>query len=131
MRRNLTRFSLAALAVSSVGCLLYAANPRIYAFNQTSSAMTIAATRAQSCIVVARPLVLGMRVMAEQGGEIPMNPGTYVCDRSGNTAQISNSGYTQYIRSAPPEKLNQLLNQRGLRTEVPATVASPIPPTNP
>lgn len=132
MNRTATRTFLAVSALASVAGFAYAANPRIVAWNQVSSSATIATTRAASCIVVARPLALGMRVMAEQGSIIPLPAGSFVCDRLGNTAQISITGHVQYLKSAPAETLNQILDKRGTPTAPPVIPsASPVPPTNP
>ncbi len=132
MNRTATRAFLGVSALASVGGFAYAANPRIVAWNQVSSSATIATTRAASCIVVARPLALGMRVMAEPGSNIPLPAGTFVCDRRGNTAQISITGHVQYIKSAPLETINQILEKRGTPTAPPTLPsASPVPPITP
>jgi hypothetical protein len=132
MNRTATRAFLGLSALASVGGFTYAANPRITAWNQVSSSSTIATTRAASCTVVARPLALGMRVMAEQGSNIPLPAGSFVCDRRGGTGQISITGHVQYIKTAPSEILNQILDKRGTPTAPPALPsASPHPPTNP
>lgn len=132
MNRAATRAFLAGSALASVAGFAYAANPRIVAWNQVSSSATIATTRAVSCIVVARPLALGMRVMAEPGSDIPLPAGTFVCDRRGNTAQISITGHVQYIKSAPLETINQILEKRGTPSAPPTLPSSsPVPPENP
>jgi hypothetical protein len=132
MNRTATRVFLGASALASVAGFAYAANPRIVAWNMVSSSATIATTRAASCTVVARPLALGMRVMAEQGSNIPLPAGTFVCDRRGGTGQISITGHVQYLKSAPAETLNQILDKRGTPSAPPALPSeSPAPPANP
>jgi hypothetical protein len=132
MNRTATRTFLGLCALASVAGFAYAANPRIVAWNQVSSAATIATTRAASCVVVARPLALGMRVMAERDSDIPLPAGAFVCDRRGGTGQISVTGHVQYIKSAPAETVNQLLDKRGMPQATPVLPsASPIPPVNP
>lgn len=131
MSRALNRTLLGAFALASVAGFAYAANPRIVAWNQVSRGATIAQQRAATCTVVARPLALGMRVLSSKDSEIPLPAGSFVCDRAGNTGQISITGHVQYLASAPAEALNEILGKRGLATAVPASPnpPSPIPPS--
>jgi hypothetical protein len=135
MNRTATRAFLGLSALASVAGFAYAANPRIVAFNQVSSAATIAQQRAATCVKVANQITPNTRVMAVPvpgQPDQPMTAGTLICDGFGATAEVTTGGRVHYIRTAPPELLNQILDKRGTPTAPPAIPsASPVPPTNP
>ena len=128
MRRLIERGSLVVVGGVAVGAFAYAAYPRIFAWNSTASAATIAQQRAASCTVVAMPVALGMRVVADQHSDIPLPPGTFVCDRKGGTAEVGTTGRIRYIKSAPAELINEILAKRGLGN---LTAGSPVPAVSP
>jgi hypothetical protein len=119
-------------SIGSLGCFLWAANPRIVAWNQTANAALIAQQRAATCVIVSHTISPGMIVFngkSETGKDgIWMTPGTLICDRRGNTAQVTSRGRVHYIRSAPPELLEPILDKRGMPTGKPIPTASPLPP---
>ncbi len=134
VNRITTRALLTLGGVASVSSFVYAANPRIVAWNQTSNAIVIAQQRAATCTKVNATLTPGSRAMlppANGSPAVPMTPGTLICDRLGNTAEVTTGGRVQYIRSAPPEILNKALDARQLTpipSYAPIPSASPVPP---
>ncbi len=136
MNRVTTRALLALGGVASVASFVYAANPRIVAWNQTSNAIVIAQQRAATCTKVNAAISPRSRAMlppANGSPAVPMTPGTLICDGFGNTAEVGQDGRNQYIRSAPPEILNQLLDKRRSPgtlplPSTPIPSASPVPP---
>jgi hypothetical protein len=131
MSRALNRTLLAAFALASVAGFAYAANPRIVAWNLVVRDANAARQRAATCKIMARPLALGMPALWSEDSQIRMPAGTQVCDRFGNTGQVSRDGLIEWLASAPEEELNKILATRGLGTRGTAspTPPSPIPPS--
>jgi hypothetical protein len=130
MNRTSQRCLLGLGAVFSVQAFLWAANPRITAWNQTSSAVTIARQRAATCTRMTGTINPWYRAYSRPG--VPLTPGTLVCDDHGNTGEVTTNAQVHYIRSAPPEILNKILSTRGLAsTSTPIPSTSPAPPPNP
>ncbi len=87
MNRTSQRCLLGLGAVFSVQALSMCANPRIVAWNQVSSAATIAQQRAATCQRMTGTINPWYRAYSKPG--IPLTPGTLVCDDQGNTAEVT------------------------------------------
>jgi hypothetical protein len=113
MNRTTTRFLLGCLGLTSVCCLIGAGWPRIQAWNTDSKRSTVATIRADTCLVTSGTLVANSAITNADGRTVP--DGTYLCDWSGNTAQVTNHGFVGYLRSGKAETISQKLKSRGFK----------------
>jgi hypothetical protein len=113
MNRTTSRFLLGCLGLTSVVCLIGAGWPRIQAWNTDSKRSTIATMRADTCQVTKNSLVANTTVTSVDGRRVP--DGTYLCDWSGNTAQVTNGGFVGYLRSGNAETISKKLKSRGFK----------------
>ncbi len=102
---NQKRILIGASALLSSGAFLWAANPRIVAWSSTANSNLIAEQRAATCDVMTLPVVLGQSVK--------LNPGRVVCHWDGSTGQVSNDRRIEHIKNGSPERISNILKQRG------------------
>lgn len=114
---TLTRIAYGVLAASAIGATLAALQPRLYAFNQTSSGHQRAMERAETCLLTSLPIVANEIVLDRYGRKIP--DGRFLCDLQGNTVQVTNGGASGYLKSGQPELITEKLRQRGLIKNTP------------
>lgn len=73
--------------------------------------MTVASSRADTCLVTDQTLVANNMITSHDGRRLP--DGTYICDWSGNTAQVSNGGFIGYMQAGKVEDISEKLKKRG------------------
>lgn len=109
---SLTRIGYGILASAAIGATLAALQPRLMAFNQTSQGHQIAMSRAETCLITSQPIVANEIVLDRSNRRLP--DGTFLCDRSGRTVQVTNGGVSGYLMQGQPEQITAKLRQRGL-----------------
>lgn len=109
---TLTRIAYGTLAAAAIGATLAALQPRLLAFNQTSQGHQIAMSRAETCLITSQPIVANEIVLDGAGRRLP--DGTFLCDQSGRTVQVTNGGASGYLKQGQPEQITAKLRQRGL-----------------
>ena len=114
---SLTRIAYVSIAATSIGSTIVALQPRLMAFNQTSQGHQIAMSRAETCLVTSRSIVANEIVLDRTGRRLP--DGTFLCDLSGRTVQVSNGGASGYLMQGQPELVTAKLRQRGLIQNTP------------
>ena len=114
MNHNAKRLGLAVLSVGSIGCFLSAAYPRIYAWNEVSSAATIATQRAANCRIITPSVQVNTIPVDGKSGR-PLPAGSHVCDWAGVTGQINGTGAVDYIKVGQGEAIANILKSRGFK----------------
>jgi hypothetical protein len=115
MNRDFKRCGIVALSLFSFGSLLTSIKPRIVAYNQASSANTIAHQRAASCI----PLnyVKANQIPIDYASKQPLEPSTLVCDWDGRTGQINGRHAINYVRQGQAKTITETLINRGFKPQ--------------
>jgi hypothetical protein len=115
MNRDFKRCVIVALSLFSFGSLLTSIKPRIVAYNQASSANTIANQRAASCIPV--DYVKANSIPVDRTSRQPLEPGTLVCDWQGRTGQINGYHAIDYVRQGQTKAITETLISRGFQPQ--------------
>lgn len=114
MHHNAKRLGLAVLGAGAIGCFLGAAYPRIYAWNEASTAVTIATQRAANCRIISPAVQVNtIPVDGKSGRTLPS--GTHVCDWSGVTGQINGTGAVDFVKVGQAESIANVLKSRGFK----------------
>ncbi len=114
MNHQAKRVGLLTLGAAAIGCFLGSAYPRIYAWNQASTAATIATQRAANCRILSGPVEANTIPVDAKSGR-PLAPGTHVCSWDGLTGQINGTGAIDYVKQGHTETIAQTLRTRGFK----------------
>lgn len=114
MHHNAKRVGLLTLASAAICCFLGSAYPRIYAWNEASTAATIASQRAANCRVLSGPVQPNTIPVDKQSGK-PLNPNVHVCFWDGSTGQINGTGAIDYVKQGSTESIAKILQSRGFK----------------
>jgi hypothetical protein len=114
MHHQAKRVALVTLASAAIGCFLGSAYPRIYAWNQASTAATIASQRAANCRILLGSVEPNTIPVDGKSGR-PLAPGTHVCDWNGVTGQINGTGAIDYVKAGQAETIIATLKSRGFK----------------
>jgi hypothetical protein len=114
LNHHLTRIGLGCLGAASIGSFLAAAYPRIYAWNEASTAATIATQRAANCRLLDGP-VQANTIPIDSKTKRPLSPGVHVCYWDGSTGQINGTGAIDFVRQGSTESIANILKSRGFK----------------
>ena len=109
------RLGMTALSIASLAAFLSAAHPRVVAWNEASTAATIASQRAANCRVLSGPVQPNTIPVDGRTGK-PLNPGVHVCSWDGTTGQINGAGAIDYVKQGHIDTIAQILKSRGFKT---------------
>lgn len=114
MNHQAKRVGLITLGVAAIGCFLGSAYPRIYAWNEASTAAMIASQRAANCRILSGP-VQPNTIPVDAKSRNPLNSGTHVCFWDGSTGQINGTGAIDFVKQGSTETIIKILQSRGLK----------------
>jgi hypothetical protein len=114
MNHHVKRIALGCLGASAIASFIAAAYPRIYAWNEASTAATIATQRAANCRILNGPVIANTIPVDGKTGH-PLSSGVHVCYWDGSTGQINGTGAIDFVKQGSTESIAQILKARGLK----------------
>ena len=105
-----------AIALLLLGCGAFLSAPRLMTAAAQNGNSSIAATRVDQCRIVGGgdKLTLGAYYYqpTQDGRAEWLSPGTLLCDMYGNSGEIFEGGYLQYLITTDPVGMNKTLMRR-------------------
>lgn len=114
MNHTTTRILLGSVGIGAIACFLGAVYPRIYAWNESATAATIATQRAANCRIITPSVTVNTIPLDSKSGR-PLPAGSHVCDWTGTTAQINGTGAVDFIKVGQTEAIASILKSRGFK----------------
>ena len=103
-----------SVGFASLVCFVGAAYPRIYAWNESATAATIATQRASNCRIISPAVQVNtIPVDGKSGRTLPA--GSHVCSWDGVTGQINGAGAVDFVKVGQAESIATILKSRGFK----------------